>query len=429
MGQSPPSHRAPLRRGIALILLIALGLRLGWAVSRPGDDASLSALPDQLEYLSLARNLLGGTGLQFLDKRFADTVYAFRTPGYPLFVAACGGNLRAVRVVQALLGALTVLAVYLLARRLCHPSLQASLPAFAAVLAAVNPYLIYFTGLILSETLFTAMLVWGMFLLIRHDTSGKSAFRWISGGLILALSILVRPSAVALPVLLGIAAAFVNHPPRPTYEQTTTWSNRWRLPVGATMLLLTVLALLPWASRNATVLQHWVWLDTNGGFTLYDGYNPDATGGSDQSWVSREPELRILSEVQRSEYLRQKAIWYARSHRVRSVQLIGARLARTWSPVPLSSEYAQTRHRVIGLCYAVPFDILLLVGLIWGRLPRPAKVFLLVPAIYLSAVHALTVGSLRYRLPADGPMAVIAASLVGAFGVTDDTFRRTRPTL
>ena len=34
---------------------------------------------------------------------------------------------------------------------------------------AVNPFLIYFSGLILSETLFTAMMVWGMVLLLYGE--------------------------------------------------------------------------------------------------------------------------------------------------------------------------------------------------------------------------------------------------------------------
>jgi hypothetical protein len=36
----------------------------------------------------------------------------------------------------------------------------------------------------------------------------------------------------------------------------------------------------------------------------------------------------------------------------------------------------------------------------------------MVPAIYFTAAVAFSVGSLRYRLPADVPMAVVAASAV-----------------
>jgi hypothetical protein len=38
------------------------------------------------------------------------------------------------------------------------------------------------------------------------------------------------------------------------------------------------------------------------------------------------------------------------------------------------------------------------------------KIFLMLPAIYLTVVHAMSVGSLRYRMPAEAPMAVLAAA-------------------
>ena len=107
----------------------------------------------------------------------------------------------AVRVVQAFLDTSTVLATYLLARRW----LSERKSILAALLVAIHPYLIYFTALVLSETLYTAMLAWGMALMAREKRS-----RWWAGAIVLALSVLVRPSAILLPVVLAIGAAVVN---------------------------------------------------------------------------------------------------------------------------------------------------------------------------------------------------------------------------
>ena len=107
---------------LMLILLSGLGVRLGWVLTRPSDDATLEQLPDQREYLEVARSFLGGEGFSFADPRFGQRVYAYRTPGYPLFLAACGGNVRIARVAQALIDAGTVLAVYLLALRWLPPA-------------------------------------------------------------------------------------------------------------------------------------------------------------------------------------------------------------------------------------------------------------------------------------------------------------------
>src|SRR5690242_5246019 len=103
--RAPESQPAPWRRRRALIVLLiaALGLRLTWGLSRSIDEAALQSLPDQREYLELGRNLLAGRGFVLHDQRLDADVYAFRTPGYPLLIATCGGNVRAVRIVQALL--------------------------------------------------------------------------------------------------------------------------------------------------------------------------------------------------------------------------------------------------------------------------------------------------------------------------------------
>ncbi|HEX4123536.1 MAG TPA: hypothetical protein VHY37_02355, partial [Tepidisphaeraceae bacterium] len=83
------------RHHFVLIAVLAgsLLVRLGWALSRSAEPGSLALLPDQVEYLALARNFLRAGTLCFFDVRFGQTVWAYRMPGYPLFVAAFGANL------------------------------------------------------------------------------------------------------------------------------------------------------------------------------------------------------------------------------------------------------------------------------------------------------------------------------------------------
>lgn len=427
------------------MLGIALALRLGWGLSRGWDDASVDpGLPDQAEYLALGRNLLEGRGLQFFDPRFDDTVQAYRSPGYPTLVALCGANVPAIRIAQALLDTSTVLAAYLLALALLRADAASRTgPLIAAALVAVNPFLVYFSALILSETLFTAMLAWGIVLLVAGgrgarlrwvDHRGEATavrpwrgtFMWLAGGLVLAAAALVRPSAAPLPVLLGLAAAFVNRPPGRAYSSgqsavgsgqeglappsSTDCPLRWPLPTGMTMLLISVAVLFPWAARNARTLGQWVWTTTNDGITLYDGLNPDAAGGSDQSFVRRMPQLRYMGEVERSQYLADLAMQYARTHPGRVAWLGLVKAGRTWSPIPLSDAYGSRAHVLAGLVFA-PVYLMALVGVLRGNMGRSAKVLLLLPAIYLTLVHALTVGSLRYRVPVEPLVAVLAASL------------------
>lgn len=379
------------------ILLFALLARLAWGIYLPADDTALARLPDQREYLELGRNLIGGNGLNFVDPRFADVVHAYRAPGYPLLVAACAGNVRAIRALQAVLDTSAVLATFLLARRW----LDAGASLVAAGIVAVNPFLIYFAALVLSETLFVSMLVWGMAMI---TTPRQASARWWLGAVMLAASVLVRPSALLLPVCLAISAAIANRGAGP--------ATRWAPPVGATMLLLIGTMLLPWAYRNYRVLGTWIWTTTNTGITMYDGFNPDARGGSDQRFVASMPQLRAMTEVQRSNYLQELARQYISQNRRHSVLLGLVKIARTWSPVPLSDEYGgNARYVAAAAAYMIPFGLLCFLGLFFGSPPTAAKVFLLLPAIYFTVAHAASVGSLRYRIPADVPMAVLAASM------------------
>lgn len=401
------------RRWLIAILLLAFALRLGWSLSRPTSDADLASLPDQAEYLSLARNLLHTGTLSFHDPRFDQTVYAYRTPGYPAFVAAFGASPRVVRIAQSLLDTSTVLAVYLLARRLSPQSSSLS-PLFAAALVAFNPLLIYFTGLLLSETLYTACLTWGVYLAALPR-------RWFFSILILVFGVLVRPAGIGLAVLIPAVAAFW-----PNWQSTRPYQWRRALVRAGVAVTVLVAVLSLWAERNRRLLGQRVWLTTNEGITRYDGFNDRADGSSNQWFVSQMPRLRDLDELQRNELFSQMAAAYISSHPDRLVSLAARKVARTWSPLPLSDQFGSAKYVVVGLAYSAPFFLLTLLGLWSPGLSRPAKCLLLTPALYFTLVHALSVGSLRYRIPAEPELAILAGAAV-SFLLTQVSRDATRP--
>jgi hypothetical protein len=253
--------------------------------------------------------------------------------------------------------------------------------------------------LVLSETLFIGMLAWGMYLVGDR----RVAVRW-SGLLLLSLATIVRPSALGLVPLLAIGSA---------------WHGGWRVVVRdvAVAGVFLVGVLFPWAYRNShhPQVRAWVWTTTNGGITAYDGFHDGATGASNQKAFVEEMRtlLSRMDEVERDAYLSQRAHEWMSSHPGESLGLAVRKIARTWSPIPLSNDYGKSPLYVaVGLLYTLPFDLLILLGLWNCGIARSAKVFLLLPAIYFTTIHALSVGSLRYRIPVEPPMAVIAGSAV-----------------
>jgi hypothetical protein len=179
-------------------------------------------------------------------------------------------------------------------------------------------------------------------------------------------------------------------------------------------IVLTILVLLPWAWRNERVLGSWIWTTTNGGITEYDGFNPQANGASNQRFVESMPQLKSMNEIERSQYLAKRAGQFASEHPLRSLEFGVIKIVRTLSPLPLSAEYGrQAKLVAVALIYMVPLDVLIVLGLWRGQANAWMKLYLLAPAIYFTIVSALSVGSLRYRIPADVPMAVVAAMALG----------------
>lgn len=390
-------------RALLLVLLIGLALRVGLAFYLPSDEAFLERLPDQLEYLGLAESLLERGELAIVDERYAapQPLRAQRMPGYPLFVALCGAEVTAVRLAQALIDTLTALAAFLVGKSLLGP--RYGLLAGAGVV--INPYFVYFSQLILTETAFSALLAWGTVGLLMARRRG---WHWWWGIGLIVLSVHLRPTGALLAVAMAFMAALLpgRHPSRPT--------SHWPLAPGLTTCLLVAIALLPWAIRNQAVLGQWVWTTTNGGITLYDGLNVDnTTGGSDQGFVARMPQLGLMSEVERDAYLSRLAMEEVQDNPWRAIVLGGRKALRTWSPVPLS-ELDRPAYVAVGLLYSLPLFALAILGVFLGRIPLPAKLLLLTPAVVLTLAHAVTVGSLRYRLPAEPMLCVLAAAGVAA---------------
>ncbi len=379
----------PIPRTVLLIVVgLAIALRVGWSIAMP---TSLEALPDQQEYVALAESVLDGRGFALTDERYAvpQTLLAQRMPGYAAFVAALGASPTLVRIAQALIEASTVLATMLLTRQLVGGR---CLPILAGAGVALHPYLAYFSTLVLTETLFTALLTWAMWALVRSRDDGK--WWWLAAVLMLTATYL-RPSGAALWLTMALAAAVL-----PT---------RVKLPIGpmATAMAVLLVGLSPWIVRNALVLEAWVPTTTNSGITLYDGWNADnTTGGSDQAFVPLMPELSLMSEVERNNHLRDKAVEAMRRDPWRTVELAVKKVGRTWSPVPLSEP--RLLVRVVGGVFVGSLFVLALIGLMRGPGGWRMKVLLLTPIVTLTLLHAASVGSMRYRLPIDPLLCVLA---------------------
>ena len=85
------------------------------------------------------------------------------------------------------------------------------------------------------------------------------------------------------------------------------------------------------------------------------------------------------------------------------------KVGRTWSPFFNAGGYQRPLVQTAMGLWQIPLFGLALVGLFAGLLPLRVKGLLLVPVVYFSAVHALFIGSVRYRVAVMPVVCVFAA--------------------
>jgi 4-amino-4-deoxy-L-arabinose transferase-like glycosyltransferase len=160
---------------------------------------------DALQYTQYALNILNfGTHSSVFDPSIGDPVPDnWRTPGYPLFLALImklGGvdNFYVfTRLIQSLLGSISVLLTYLVARFFLPywSSLLASL------LVALSPHLISLENYILTESLFTFFLLLSIYLFFLAHKK-KSNLIYILSGAAFGYAYLIIPTVFFVPWIL-----------------------------------------------------------------------------------------------------------------------------------------------------------------------------------------------------------------------------------
>lgn len=247
---SEPCLRTP--RVLTAVAAAAV-LRLGLVLAVPDP----TPVNDEVDYWRLAEGIAAGEG-------FGST---FRPPLHPAFLSlfvAGGAGAFAVRVTQAVLGALSVFPMAWLGGRMAGPR--------GAVVAAwglaLDPVLIGFSHLLWSETLYIALLLCGVVALVRHASDPRPT-GWALAGLCFGLAGLARPQLLSfLPLLAPWAAWQVRGADAAVRRRT--------LVAFVALTVATCAVVLPWSLRNQVRTGEFFLVDTNGPYNLLVSTEPGA---------------------------------------------------------------------------------------------------------------------------------------------------------
>ncbi len=422
---------ASFRRWLTVIFAVAVAARVAllvFAESRP----AMFDFPDSHRYVQVARNIAAGLGP--VD---APDLRSGTDPLFPLVLSAAplaGFNetaaiLRFGRAVNAALGAMSVLLLAGTARRLIDD--RAAI--FAAAILAIDPILLFFNALVLTEAMYVFFLLAAFYAAARMieanrtaaqparrqsdvatNRRGTSPIAWaLMAGVCLGLGTLSRSTGLLLPIAFAPLAALAARSTAARYRT---------LPLIAVILLAAFFTHSPLLIRNYGLYGRFVPARIGGGASLLEALGPWADGapGMDRIIYPRFPDG--VDELERDRICRSAAMDWAKAHPREALALAWAKLKRTWSIVIQAVDYQSPLIKLVCRLTVAPIFAMAMVGA-WICRKRPfILLLLLAPAVYFTLIHMVFVGSVRYRVPAMPMLFILAAAALAAIVRRRQTF-------
>ena len=374
-------------KAIVLICLGGFFLRLGYILF---FNAELK-FPDEHRFWGEAMSILNDHTLQLNGK------YANDMPATALFVALAaaltGESLVGAKIAMAIVSTFTI---YLIAKLTFLIGRDTRAALISAGIASIYPFFIFYSSLLLSETIFIFFFVLFVYTIIDHDSSigGRS-------GVTAGLTHLTKPTLFyCFPVIwfwqyvvLGVRGK-------------TIWIS----------VLVFSLIVFSWGLRNYHVFGEFVFTTSGSGQVLWEGNNPwNKTGGVSGTFQNPDAYLQSLpeglDELPQDRWKKSKAIDHIVDNPILFASLGVKKFFRFWSLWPNSKEYSSLRYKLMSL---LSFGVVLsgtLVGVFWLREHNRVLSLLYLLIIYFTAIHMVTIGSIRYRLPVE-PFLIVITSLV-----------------
>lgn len=380
---------------LMLIIVIGLGIRLLAILVYPHVPES-----DEIAYLTMARNFVAGNGI--IDSAGNRAMY---NVGYPLFIVSpvifvFGDSLAAIRIANSLLGVCSIFMCYAVARAVGAGRVGQLL---AALLFALYLPTGLYTVFVAKENVMIPLMLGVVWCALRLAERVQPSIV-LACGFLLGLLALVGNAALAL----GLPVAFA------------LWyrcSDKLRGAGVLSLIIVTaVVVSTPWMVRNYHVLGAPV-LNTNGGFNLYLGNNPNATGKymsiADTPRGATWAELRKTGEVQASETLRHEAIDWISSHPGEFARLAVRKFFLFWTPPLHAGKGPPSRgESAVRVAWAIQFFLLAAAaigGILIRRMRNRQTAILWISIASYSAVHMLFYIIFRYREPIMPVVCILAA--------------------
>ncbi len=362
-------------------LLIAAGvlIRIILALMHP------LTFPDSLDYLHLAHCIERGAPYRVTG------MYAKRLPGYPIFMAGVlmtdSGQAVGILIWQALISGGMIYLAWRLGRHV-----DPLVGLLSAAFVTIDPLLIGFSASYLSETIFTATLLFTLLIFIQCCMQKTNWWLLCAFAVLFVVDIYIR-AEIALCIFPLLA-----------YFTIAIGRKHWHRRALQSLLVLIIIfaGMMPWWVRNWELFHsNFFRFSTLEGISLYESVYHGATGGPRQSHIKWPANMKKLNESQRDNRWTKMAFTAIREHPWRVGRLAFIKIGRTWSPWLHAKGFRSAGvNALLVFWYSVQYAFAI-IGL-WHLCIHRRKMLLgvtLIPILYLTAMHALFLGSVRYRVP------------------------------
>jgi len=204
---------------------------------------------------------------------FILSIFYFLSPqGNPQLIDA-GQQVFYGRLLYSLIGSITCVLVYLLARKL----FGIRIALMSGVIAAIYPGLFIYDGWLYTETLYTFLLTTFLYSLFRLQTTARR--KWIiMSGLFLGLTTLTRPNG---PILFCMLILWC-------FTVITAKILSWQTAIKNMLAITGIAAMLivPWTYRNYLVSHAFIMTSIGEGEVLLGSYNENVLRGTTGLWTS-----------------------------------------------------------------------------------------------------------------------------------------------
>ena len=342
-------------------------------------------LPDTYTYLKIGEEIFSGKIIQT----------PLHMPGYGIWMFLFNfitQNNYGVIIGDIVISCLTVYVIYLLSYEIFK---KKEISIISALIFALYPFSIFYSISALSETLFVFLLLLSILMFYRND--------FFYGSLLIILSIYIKPTPdIFAPFLILIFSLVI--------KKYSFKKSIFHLCIYYTLYIL---LLSPWWFHNWKKYDGFVRINLSGGYHLYSGNNiKNKTGGGiggidvDHNWSDEDIKYKGIEFHNK---FKKEAYNFIKENPKEFVNLTMIKFLRFWRIYPYTDEYKGTIYKLIS---TLSYGIILILSILFIfnskkflRIISP----LLTIIFFTTAIHCITIASIRYRYPIE-PILIIFAS-------------------